>query len=110
MARILFGNMVADARGKLGGIVYSRNTGALMRGKRFLPSSPGRRRSSIAQPSGRGIEVLGLHHAVATRSVEKFLSQLEASRRLRPGEAAYRSADVYVLQFGSGFDGSIPHR
>ena len=39
MARILFGNMVADARGKLGGIVYSRNTGSRIRSAKSFARS-----------------------------------------------------------------------
>jgi hypothetical protein len=40
MARILFGNMVADARGKLGGIVYSRNTGGAYARQKVSPVQP----------------------------------------------------------------------
>ena len=40
MARILFGNMVADVRGKLGGIVYSRNTGGAYARQKVSPVQP----------------------------------------------------------------------
>jgi hypothetical protein len=40
MARIIFGNMVADARGKVGGIVYSRNTGGAYARQKVSPVQP----------------------------------------------------------------------
>lgn len=40
MARILFGNMVADARGKVGGIVYSRNTAGAYSRQKVSPVQP----------------------------------------------------------------------
>lgn len=40
MAKILFGNMVADARGKLGGIVYSRNAAGAYARQKVSPVQP----------------------------------------------------------------------
>jgi hypothetical protein len=40
MAKILFGNMIADARGKLGGIVYSRNTAGAYARQKVSPVQP----------------------------------------------------------------------
>ena len=40
MARVLYGNMVADARGKLGGIVYSRNTAGAYARQKVSPVQP----------------------------------------------------------------------
>lgn len=40
MARILFGNIVSEARGKLGGVVFSRNTGGAYARQKVSPVQP----------------------------------------------------------------------
>jgi hypothetical protein len=40
MAKILFGNMIADARGKMGGVVYSRNTYGAYARQKVSPVQP----------------------------------------------------------------------
>jgi hypothetical protein len=40
MARVLYGNMVADARGHVGGVVYSRNTGGAYVRQKVSPVQP----------------------------------------------------------------------
>jgi len=54
MARILFGNMIADARGKLGGIVYSRNTGGAYARQKVSPVQP-RSEAQLNQRSRLGL-------------------------------------------------------
>jgi hypothetical protein len=54
MARILFGNIVSDARGKIGGIVYSRNTGGAYARQKVSPVQP-RTASQLAQRENLGL-------------------------------------------------------
>jgi hypothetical protein len=86
MARILFGNMVADARGKLGGIVYSRNTGGAYARQKVSPVQP-RTPSQLNQRS-RLVQVSKAWDALSQGQRQAW----------KDFSVAYKKRDVFGLQ------------
>jgi hypothetical protein len=86
MARILFGNMVADARGKVGGIVYSRNTGGAYARQKVSPVQP--RTPAQLNQRGRLTEVSKAWDALTN-------AQRQAWKDFSVG---YKKRDVFGLQ------------
>ena len=105
IARILFGNIVSEARGKLGGVVFSRNTSGAYARQKVSPVQP-RTPAQLNQRSrltavSKVWETLTQNQREAWKAFS--LAAKEGCARAR--EAKVVPTDVHVLQFGAGFRG-----
>jgi hypothetical protein len=96
MARIIFGNIVAEARGKIGGVVYSRNTGGAYARQKVSPVQP--RTNAQLNQRGRLAELSKAWQELTQSQREAWKSfSLEARKRDVLGLSKQRSAQQMYM-------------
>lgn len=110
MALVLLGGMVAEARGSVGGIVFSRNAAGAYVRNRSIPINPGSERQqavrfAVAQLSTRWVETLTVEQRAAweTYGENVLLPNKLGQMRNIGGMAHYVRSNSPRIGFSPGF-------